>query len=488
MLIVVQFPFFDGRAFELNALGRLARPNWPPVYGIPRQFVRRFGPAKRRRDTSDALYTDESAFMGARCAIGFPNLTSMSIGEGPNAFRPEGAFRRLLCDATRTVARVEVGLRHRRKGRFVGQLDEKASGDLIENVLKMPTVVPKRKDGQVRRLDNQGRPLARVYADATTAWKAGVPARPPFDLIEVGQPMAIVQFDYGERWEMPSWMEPVAPKSVAGAKLGFGRVGTGQVATWFVGPEKEQEDELLRSLRICLLRLHARQEALDGLIWQLRNGRVQFVPYSKAGDDLSEYLKLACREIAKPISDKKFERSALVAAMDAAISVGPPGAGAAQLEALDQARAQIRANVEAYLARREAEREVKVYKKGVIVTEQKIINSVINNSNVMAAGRIENVRISMNNSAARDEVKAAVTDLTTQATNLTEQLPDDQSKSDVAAAVETIGQEAAKANPTEFLVRAAGEALVKAGEKVQEFAAPIATAVNTVLKVLGFAA
>jgi hypothetical protein len=89
----------------------------------------------------------------------------------------------------------------------------------------------------------------------------------------------------------------------------------------------------------------------------------------------------------------------------------------------------------------------------------------------------------MNNRTPED-VKAAI-ELTRAEGSLPP--PDDQSKSEVAAAVETIATEAQKANPTEFLVKAAGNALVVAGQKVQEFAEPISKAVNTVLGLLKIA-
>jgi hypothetical protein len=139
----------------------------------------------------------------------------------------------------------------------------------------------------------------------------------------------------------------------------------------------------------------------------------------------------------------------------------------------------------AYLRRREAEREIKIFKEGS-VSEIKIVNSQLNNVNFMVAKRIQDVRVGMESSTAKEEVKAAVGELASQAEALATKLPEDEA-TEVAAAVETIAAEAQKDSPTTFLVKAAGGALVAAGTKVQEFAEPIAKAVETVFKLLKIA-
>jgi hypothetical protein len=241
----------------------------------------------------------------------------------------------------------------------------------------------------------------------------------------------------------------------------------------------------LRSLRICLLRLHARQEAMDGLISQLDAGRITYEPYTQSGDALSLYVRDALKEINRKVSGKQFSQSALLQAMDAASAVRTPGEEETRVAQLDRARGQIRDRMNAYLRRREAEREIKIFKEGS-VSEIKIVNSQLNNVNFMVAKRIQDVRVGMESSTAKEEVKAAVGELASQAEALATKLPEDEA-TEVAAAVETIAAEAQKDSPTTFLVKAAGGALVAAGTKVQEFAEPIAKAVETVFKLLKIA-
>jgi hypothetical protein len=215
----------------------------------------------------------------------------------------------------------------------------------------------------------------------------------------------------------------------------------------------------------------------------LEAGRVTYEPYTNAGEALSRYIRDATKEINKKVSNREFAQSALLEAMDAASAVSIPGQQEMRVAQLDAARGQIKDTMNAYLRRRAAEREVKIFKDGA-VGEINIKDSTLTGVNFMIAKRIQDVRVNMNNSNAKEEVKAAVTDLTKAAEELVAALPDDQSKNEVAAAVETIAVEAQKDNPTEFLVKAAGNALITAGQKVQEFAEPISKAVNTVLGLL----
>jgi hypothetical protein len=83
--------------------------------------------------------------------------------------------------------------------------------------------------------------------------------------------------------------------------------------------------------------LHARQEALDGLIRQLEAGRVTYVPYTPAGEALSRYIRDAAKEINRKVSNREFAQSALLEAMDATSAVGIPGNQAARVAQLDAA-------------------------------------------------------------------------------------------------------------------------------------------------------
>jgi hypothetical protein len=213
---------------------------------------------------------------------------------------------------------------------------------------------------------------------------------------------------------------------------------------------------------------------------------VTYQPYTEPGEVLSEYLNTATREINTTVTDGQSYQPAFIEAMEAAALVSDPGADQSRVTALDSARRQVKEKVNAYLRRRAAEREVKVFREGS-VAEINISGGNLTNVNFMVAKRIQDVRVSMQASTASEELKAAVTKLTQEAEDLTTALPDDASKAQVAAAVETIAVEAQKDSPTEFLVKAAGQALVQAGQKVKDLSEPIASAVDTVLRILKIA-
>jgi phage-related tail protein len=87
-----------------------------------------------------------------------------------------------------------------------------------------------------------------------------------------------------------------------------------------------------------------------------------------------------------------------------------------------------------------------------------------------------------------EELKTALAVLQEQTLLLVDQLDDEQSKKDAATAIETIVGESAKSDPTEFLVRAAGDVLIQLGKKVQQHAEAVAHAVTAVYGALKFVA
>jgi hypothetical protein len=308
--------------------------------------------------------------------------------------------------------------------------------------------------------------------------------------------LVVVEFDNAkfsedtEEWQMPDWATVVPPEAVNGAQVGFGRIGRYNIGTWFIGAG-EGDASQLRSLRLCLLRLHAMQEVLDCLLRLIDGNDVLYQPYSDSGDRLSEFLNDMTSKIGAR-STHGVSQSAIVAAMDASVSVETPGDAETRIANLGLARRQVAAKIRSYLRRRAAERQVVVFKGGVTVTTNNhnndiTINGPVMNSSVILAETMENVRVAIQNSDASPELKAALATLQEQAKQLAAQLPDDRSKKDVATAVETIATEACKPDPTEFLVRAAGDALIRAGTKVKECAEPIAKAVATVFTLLKLA-
>jgi hypothetical protein len=482
MLLVVDFPICDARSLSGAAESRLVRPNWPPTTGTPRQFVRKFGQATRRRRGADAAWVDEYAYIDARRAISFEALTNHSLGQSPSAVPLEGVFRRLLCDRSRTTARVEIGLALRRKN-TLPPLDGTGCGALVEAVLSTPAPVPS-PNGESRALGACGPRLAALYARSTTKWSSAL-ADASQHLVQAGQPVVVVEFAGTEEWEMPDWAAVVPPEAVNGARVGYGRVGRYAVGTWFIGGGPADPSQL-RSLRLCLLRLHAMQQVLDGVLRQLDNDEITYEPYTTAGDRLSDFLNDMTTRIGAR-SAHGVSQSAIVNAMDASVSVSAPGEGETRIANLDSARRQVAAKVRSYLQRRKTERVVNTFIEGDTVSFNTNFNGPVTGSSVIIGQTLDNAQVSIRNSAASDELKASLTALMEQVRQLIAQLPDDESKAAAAKAAKDLAAAAVESSPTELAVRKAGDVLIQAGNKVQKFAEPIAAAVSTVFKLLKLA-
>jgi hypothetical protein len=228
------------------------------------------------------------------------------------------------------------------------------------------------------------------------------------------------------------------------------------------------------------------QQVLDCVLRQIDNDDVAYEPYTTAGDRLSEFLNDMTSKIGAQ-SAHGVSQSAIVAAMDASVSVITPGEAETRIANLDSARRQVATKVRSYLQRRKSERVVKTFIGGDTVNFNTNFKGPVTGSSVIVGQSLDNVQVSIRNSAASDELKASLTALVEQARQLIAQLPDDQLKAAVAKAVKDMTVEAVKPNPTEEAIRKAGDVLIQAAKKVQELAEPIAATVLTIFRLLKLA-
>lgn len=494
MLVVVQFPIADARAFASGATARLDVPDWPkPRTFEPPQFVRRFGPAAERRRGPDAAWLDESAYCGARKAIRFPSMPPVAISGGGVGARlaPVCAFRRLLCDDSTAVVRVEVGIASSRRRLNFAQLTAAQLVSVVEGVLQLPTEVFDYQKGWVGApLQIQGQRLSRLYAMASSRRRLWNDKNAGLRLVSHGRPLVVVEATPLEVGELPASARLIEPTPVDGTTLAFLYVASpwGPLPAWIL-VDRGAASPLARSLRLSLLRLHADHEVLDLVLGHLKAGRLTFKAFSDPGDRITSYLNVATRALEET-RWHGIERSAVLAAYRAANSAEPEDS-AALAGRLNGIRAQIGRKVQAYLITRGRIRKV-------VINHAEPGGEIVNNEGIIVHGdvtggtliaRIQgDVNDSFNAFAAGSpavEVEAAVRELKTQVDTLLPSLAGDEKTSKKAAsAFKTLTEEAAKEDPVEEIVRGAGNALIAVGKTVQEKAQPIANAVHAVLGAL----
>ena len=504
MLVVVQFPISDARPFANAATARLDVPDWPDprTYGSP-QFVRRFGPAVARRRGPDSAWFDERFYCSARRAVSFQDLRQTRLDIGGRHVAPECTFRRLFCDDSRSVVRVEVGIRVQR-GAGMKDLEEVAVIPLIRDVLAIDTQVfdhhildrdpSDLNRGMVNaKLIAQGQRLSRLYAFATSRRGGGDISKAETQLVQFGLPTVIAEFSEGELPRFPAGVTKVDGVIAGDTTLGFLNLRTvwGPVPIWLLrrGGTPEQA---LRSLRLCLLRLHAERESLNLVIGHMASERLKFQPGTDAGDRLERYLDGATQLVQRARTNA-VQQSQIVAAMSASEKVQTAFATDALAGRLTGVRRQIRIKVERYADERGASRTVSqvtierggvFVQDGVYAPEGNFYGTVVGK---VIAGQISDSFNTVANSQASNETKDAISALKSAVEELVPKLDGDGDASKVARTFETLAKEVAEADPVEGIVRAAGETLIHIGTKVAEFAKPISVAVNGVLLALKFA-
>jgi len=495
MLLVVQFPISDARPFASAATSRLDVPDWPDprTYGSP-QFVRRFGPALARRRGPDAAWMDERFYCNARRAIAFPDLRTVRLHAGEPVMMPVCLFRRLFCDGSRSVVRVEVGVGDHRSTP-IDQLGPRHVAPLIRDLLALDTEVFDQARGMVRaKLSEQGQRLARLYAFATSRRTPGVISTAEMRLVQFGLPMAIAEFDDIELTGFPDEVAMVDSAIAGDAELGFLNLRTswGPIPIWLLRRGTTPEAEL-RSLRLCLMRLHAERECLELVIGHIASERIAIEPGTDAGDRLERYLDDSTRLVQKDRT-RAVQQSQIVSAMSASERVETPFATDVLSDRIAGIKRQVRIKVERYANERGASRavtQVTVESGGVYVNEG--VYAPQGNFYGTVVGKVIADQISgsfntVANSPASTETKDAIASLKTSVEEMIPKLDNEADAKKAARSFETLSNEVASADPVEGIVKAAGETLVQIGNSVGELAKPISTAVNAVLAALKFAA
>jgi hypothetical protein len=424
MFLAVQFPIADGRRFASEPPS-LAGPEWPaPKTDLNPEFVRQFGHVALRSGGADPAWIDEYAFCSAKRAIRFPDLRAARLGRHDRAFVPSCAFRRLFHDG-KAVARVEVGLGHdQRRGRPLYSVSDTDLTSILAGFFGLRTQTGLANDQpNTRELVLQGPHLARIYAAASVRGRGTEYER----LVRAGIPMAVVEFD--SQYEVVQPLRNVIDVSAATADqeviLWFSRVQTpyGSIPTWFIGRTSRADRGSLRSLRLCLLRLHAEQQVLDLVLSMITRGELMYEPGTEAGETLEAYLNSATNFL-----NREYWRGTSGSEIFGALDATSNAANSAQRTVLNQRLQGVRLQIARKIDTYQAEREAKVGVTTITVMgdyvgqEQKIYGGTFHGPvvNAVAAERIEGSFNATTSSDASDEVKAQLKVLHTEVAKLVE--------------------------------------------------------------------
>ena len=298
MFLAYQIPIADARLFT-QGTSRLYKPDWPYATAGT-DFVRHFGPVRDRTLGPGDGFHDELVFAEADHALRFPNLERRRLGRGPAAFVPPyGRYRRMYCSSRRqgaAVVRLEIGLSDG-NGKYP-RLPVHLSGNdwaaIAAALFELPVKVvhPKTLPLQVS-LWTCGKAIAAFYDESTQARSA---LRTPKDLVANGQPLVLFEYSSEECGALPARAQRIDSRMLSGVDLAYlwvqyrGR----RVGIWLLRNDGAPPD-VIRRVRVALLRLHAEHQVLKHVLALLARGVIVYHPGTPAADALDSYLNWATR-------------------------------------------------------------------------------------------------------------------------------------------------------------------------------------------------
>lgn len=503
MLLALQFPFADARSFLNNGPARLSAPAWPiPV--PENEFVRCFGAvhSRARGAPVGGVFSQDFYFAGSNAAIKFPGLGDAPVGPPAARLRPRGAFRRFFCDGG-AVSRVEVGFG------LEGTLAVDGDGLLgtIRDVLKLPTAV-RQLDGAPHQqpLGRQGAALAKLYAQATSRTADWTKPTVPTQFVWPGSPVAVVEYEIdparslAEVTGVPARSDVVQPGAVGGLAVTHATLATGgkNVGIWMIGHTR-QEADAARRLRLCILRLHAEQQALGQMLRWMAKGTIQYQPNTPTADRLEEYLNQATHTIFQKAHNGVAQTSLhdIMAAYEWVMS---PSERNVLLQQLEHARRQVRLKLERFTQLQGGgPRQMYVEIAGDITGGNLTImgngpQQTVNidygqgntfNGDAIAAGYIKD-SFNKASGAAGNELQEALAELTKTVAAMAEKLDTDQQRQ-ATRKLKALAEEATDPKPDKSALEFNGKGLIDAAKTVAEMVGPVTTAVKGVLALLGLA-
>jgi hypothetical protein len=275
MLVVLQLPFADLRPLVTSDTGRLSRPEWlAPVLG--RDFVRRIGPVVPRRRGGVDPWPAEGVYCDARRALRFATSPRETMAFDAHGLRgPRCAFRRFLSDGE-VVNRFELGFSEH----LVIPADLEELKRVGRQVLDLEVGV---RDGQPAvSLVRAGPRLARLLQECTTA-QGATPAEVWW--VAPGQPLLFYEGSFDEMHALPS--PPPRVRNVEGVEVGhlLTQHAGSYARAWLVRFPSGVDKDLVRRLRIHLMRLHAHREGLKAVLRALSAGQLAASPEAVRLDD-----------------------------------------------------------------------------------------------------------------------------------------------------------------------------------------------------------
>jgi hypothetical protein len=476
MLLVLQLPLADLRPFSSSP--RVVGPLWAlPPDPQRRGFLRGIGALRTLHDVGAAPINEwptDAWYVDARTALKLHGFCEANFARSTQAFGAPvhilGTLRRIACDG-KALWQVQLGLRFGP----AAPPSFAALRALIEDFLALPVQLDTAAGAQPLLM--QRKALAARLGQASTPRNS--PAAPLQQPLLTGMPAVYLETAKREPTGIADWMPVLAQRLDETLALLHGSWPHPRGDCAFVCVESEgAERSRLNNLRLNLLRLHAEREVLK-LVLRKAPG------LGTANSALEQMLARAHRLLTQPLrfgNDQQVLKAAFACYDD--FTQSERDAISSLLADRTQSRQRAERLIEDLLMAGKPI-AVNILQAGAHVSTVNVTgsNNTIGQINLETAFNQSTVIVQM---AEPGPVKDALALLLDQTKRLAARLPEDQ-REEVVKNTETLAREAASKKPNAGILGISAKGLVEAAKAVAEMAQPIASAVGTVLGLLGLA-
>jgi len=366
---------------------------------------------------------------------------------------------------------------------------------VVREIAECPTVVPNPEGNpSCRPIIAQGKFLAQLFAYASMKGRDAEHIKTGMQLIESADPLILAELGPDEfvqdTHELPmrNGIRKVNRDCVNGAEALFCRLkaASGIVSMWLLQGGSATSEQV-RSLRICLTRLHAEREVLDLILKQIHRRRLLNPSTEEAVDLLDAYFN----DHIKLINRSEWagmNQSEIIAAFDATQAVVRPASQAQLISRYKGSRRQVWQKVQRFQEERRATRLVEsvTVKQGGLYVEKQV--------NVSGTGNIVNVAEYMSNvtntvhnnlaqSSADSEVRSLIAELNRQVESVAPNADPGQIKK-MGKNLERLSEEVANDEPDKRWYELSLKGIKEAAETVGEIAGPILKTVGKLVTLL----
>lgn len=459
---------------------RVGMPNWPNVQPDV-QFVRHYGPVRQRLRGGFTEWPGEQLYCEARRSIRFSDSFRDAAQFGKECTR-YCAFRRFFSDGVE--ARVDVAFGYRRCKRPL-------TGDETEELIRSTVDIPIRVAGVPQKaapLISAGGALARQYLQATTRAGDGTFKPEPW-WVSPGTPMVVVEYhNEAELAELPKYHRRVESLLAAGVELDHAHVEVRgrRIGVWFLGRNGASNLDVLRRLRVTLLRVHVERQSVKELLRLIATHRLQVKPAADPPGSIDtsamllDYLADSTSRLERPNRDGLPQGEIIAAAqmLEDVVSEGERETLLAQLIPI---------------RRRNLLRNVKQFTTLVMGNQMNVNNdqninfgpnaNVSGTINLVAAETIEGSVNQIANANTSDELRKHLNELAAAVKEMVKSLPPEQQE-EQARNLSALTTEALSPKPRKKWYDLSASGLLEAAETLGKMAAPVITAVKAVTALL----